>query len=110
MSRDSRGGLTAQGRAAYRKSEGSHLKPGVTKPEREMSSTEMRRKGSWARRFYGRAKLPALTDEKGRPTRFALTARAWGEAVPRTMRAARAIAAKGKRLLEKVRGRKARAR
>lgn len=61
----------------------------------------MRRKGSWAVRFYGRAgKLPALTDEAGKPTRFALTAAAWGEPVPRTVVAARRIAAKGHRFLE----------
>jgi hypothetical protein len=61
----------------------------------------MRRKGSWATRFYGRKKLPALVDAKGEPTRFALSAHAWGEPVPKTLAAARRIAAKGQRLLEK---------
>lgn len=66
-----------------------------------MSPAEMRRKGTWAVRFYGRAKLPALQDKQGRPTRFALSAHAWGEPVPKTEAAARRIAAKGERLLKR---------
>ncbi|HEY0715587.1 MAG TPA: DUF6321 domain-containing protein, partial [Polyangia bacterium] len=77
--RDPRGGLTAAGRAAFAKKEGASLKPGVKKPASEQTPEEMRRKGSWARRFYGRKELPALTDKSGKPTRFALTAAAWGE-------------------------------
>lgn len=73
-----------------------------------MTPDEMRRKGSWATRFYGRTKLPALRDAHGRPTRFALTAAAWGEPVPRTVAAARRIAAKGERLLAAYRRKKAR--
>jgi hypothetical protein len=38
-----------------------------------MTPAEMRRKGSWATRFYGRKRLPRLVDAQGRPTRFALT-------------------------------------
>jgi hypothetical protein len=64
-----------------------------------MTPQEMRRKGSWAVRFYGRAKLPPLVDGQGRPTRHALSAHAWGEPVPKTVAAARRIAAKGRRLL-----------
>jgi hypothetical protein len=72
----------------------------VKKAVTEMSLDEMRRKGSWAVRFYGRSgPLPKLVDDKGRPTRFALTAAAWGEPVPKTVSAARRIAAKGHRLL-----------
>ena len=101
--RDPKGGLTAAGRAAFKARDGAQLKPGVKKPVSAMTSSEMRRKGSWAARFYGRAgKLPALRDADGKPTRFALTAAAWGEPVPRTERAARAIAAKGRRLLERA--------
>jgi hypothetical protein len=66
-----------------------------------MTPQDMRRKGSWAVRFYGRAKLPALVDDRGRPTRHALSAHAWGEPVPRTVAAARRIAAKGERLLQR---------
>jgi hypothetical protein len=97
--KDPRGGLTAKGRAYFRRTEGAHLKPGVKKAFRDMTPDDMRRKGSWAVRFYGRAKLPPLRDVDGRPTRFALTAAAWGEPVPKTVAAARKIAAKGERLL-----------
>lgn len=100
---DPRGGLTAAGRKAFAARDGAHLKPGVIKKASEMSPAEMRRKGSWAVRFYGRAELPALRDKQGRPTRFALSAHAWGEPVPKTKAAARRIAAKGERLLERYR-------
>jgi hypothetical protein len=66
-----------------------------------MTPQDMRRKGSWAVRFYGREKLPPLVDANGRPTRHALSAHAWGEPVPKTEAAARRIAAKGRRLLER---------
>ena len=72
-----------------------------------MTALDMRRKGSWAVRFYGRAgRLPPLTDKAGKPTRFALTAAAWGELVPKTVAAARKIAAKGHRRLERYKQRK----
>src|SRR6185369_16161274 len=82
-SKDPRGGLTAAGRKEFFRKEGAHLKPGVKKPERQMTVEEMRRKGSWAARFYGRSgSLPPLRDKHGKPSRFALTAAAWGEPVP----------------------------
>jgi hypothetical protein len=100
--KDPKGGLTAAGRKEFLKKQGAHLKPGVKKSAREMTPTEMRRKGSWATRFYGRkGALPALKNKDGKPTRFALTAAAWGEPVPKTITAARKIAAKGRRLLAK---------
>lgn len=102
--RDPHGGLTAAGRRRYAREEGAHLEPGVRKHVADMSADEMRRKGSWAVRFYGRAgALPALVDAHGKPTRFALTARAWGEPAPRTEAAARRIAEKGRRLLARYR-------
>ncbi len=101
--KDPKGGLTAAGRRAFARSEGVHLKPGVTKKEFEMTPQDMRRKGSWAVRFYGRKKLPPLVDRNGRPTRHALSAHAWGEPVPKTVAAARRIAAKGERLLARYR-------
>lgn len=103
--KDPKGGLTSKGRAAYNKATGSNLKPGV----RGAADTpeKMRRKGSWATRFYGRkGPLPPLKKPNGEPTRFALTAAAWGEPVPQTEGAARAIAAKGKRLLERYHAKK----
>jgi hypothetical protein len=101
--KDPRGGLTAAGRKAFAERDGAHLKPGVTKPMSQMTLQEMRRKGSWAVRFYGRDKLPPLVDADGQPTRHALSAHAWGEPVPRTVTAARRIAAKGERLLARYR-------
>ena len=100
--KDPKGGLTAAGRKEFAKKDGSHLKPGVKKPASEMTVEEMKRKGSWAARFYGRKTLPPLQDKKGRPTRFALTAAAWGEPVPKTEAAARKIAEKGRKLLERA--------
>lgn len=106
--KDPKGGLTAAGRKAFARKDGAHLKPGVTKKMSEMTPQEMRRKGSWAVRFYGREKLPPLVDKQGRPTRHALSAHAWGEPVPKTVAAARRIAAKGERLLARYRRIKAR--
>ncbi|MEO7337794.1 MAG: DUF6321 domain-containing protein [Caldimonas sp.] len=100
VTRDPRGGLTAAGRAEFARSQGAHLRPGVKKAENDMTPEDMKRKGSWAVRFYGRSgDLPALLDDKGEPTRFALTAAAWGESVPKTEAAARRIAEKGRKLL-----------
>jgi hypothetical protein len=107
LTKDPRGGLTAAGRAEFKRKSGARLQPGVKKPVSAMTPEEMRQKGSWAVRFYGRSgKLPALRDKHGRPTRFALTAYAWGEPVPKTIAAARRIAAKGRRLLDRYRAKK----
>ena len=106
--KDPKGGLTAAGRKAFARKDGSHLKPGVMKKEFDMTPQDMRRKGSWAVRFYGRAKLPPLVDRNGQPTRHALSAHAWGEPVPKTVAAARRIAAKGERLLARYRRTKGR--
>ncbi len=106
--KDPKGGLTAAGRKAFAEKDGSKLKPGVKKAIKDMTPEEMRRKGSWASRFFGRNPLPALQDEHGKPTRFALSAHAWGEPVPKTEAAARKIAEKGRRLLERYKREKAR--
>lgn len=102
-----RGGLTAAGRAEFERSQGAHLKPGVTKSASAMTPDEMRRKGSWAARFYGRATLPPLLTPDGEPTRFALSAHAWGEKVPKTEAEARKIAEKGRELLKRYKSLKA---
>jgi hypothetical protein len=107
--KDPRGGLTAAGRKAFEKKEGARLKPGVTKKMSEMTPQDMRRKGSWAVRFYGRGKLPPLVEPDGKPTRHALSAHAWGEPVPKTVAAARRIAAKGERLLARYKRSRAKA-
>lgn len=96
--RDPKGGLTAAGRAYFKRTEGANLKPGVKgaadTPEK------MRRKGSFLTRFFTNPSGP-MKDEKGRPTRLALSAAAWGEPVPSDAEAAARLAAKGRRLLER---------
>lgn len=104
---DPRGGVTAAGRAEFARKQGAQLKPGAKKAAAEMTPTEMRRKGSWAVRFYGRSgKLPPLRDKSGNQTRFALTAAAWGDPVPKTATAGRRITAKGKALLRRYKTRR----
>jgi Domain of unknown function (DUF6321) len=103
--KDPRGGLTAAGRAWFKEKEGANLKPGVMKSEREMTPDEMRRKGSFLRRHFANPRGP-MKDERGNPTRLALSAHAWGEPVPKTTADAKKLAAKGARLLEKYKVRK----
>lgn len=87
--KDPRGGLTPAGRKAF----GGNLKPGV-KNYASASDRDKQRWISWARRFYARDVYPPFVDKDGEPTRFALTARAWGEPVPKNAEDARRIAAK----------------
>jgi hypothetical protein len=96
--RDPKGGLTAAGREEFRRKEGAHLRPGVR--GKADTPEKMRRKGSFLRRMFAHDKGP-LVDEHGEPTRRALSAHAWGEPVPRTKAAAKKLAEKGKRLLER---------
>jgi hypothetical protein len=96
--KDPKGGLTAAGRAFFNRTEGSNLKPGVRGPAD--TPDKMRRKGSFLTRFFTNPSGP-LKDEKGRPTRLALSAAAWGEPVPETVEDAKKLAAKGRSLLEK---------
>lgn len=96
--KDSKGGLTAAGRAWFNRTEGSHLRPGVK--GKAHTPEKMRRKGSFLTRHFTHPRGPML-DEHGEPTRLALSAHAWGEPVPRTMAAAKKLAAKGRRLLER---------
>jgi hypothetical protein len=103
--RDPKGGLTAAGRRFYARTQGAKLKPGVK--GRADTPEKMRRKGSWAARFYCQSPLPPLTKPNGKPTRLALTAAAWGEPVPRTVAAARRICAKGRALLKRYAAKKA---
>lgn len=95
--KDPNGGLTAAGRRHFNRTEGSNLKPGVKgaadTPEKK------RRKGSFLARHYGGPAKP-LKDDKGRPTRHALQARAWGEPAPTSQAQARRLAEKGRNLLD----------
>jgi hypothetical protein len=96
--KDPRGGLTAAGRAHFKKTEGANLKPGVRGPAN--TPEKMRRKGSFLTRFFTNPSGP-MKDKKGRATRLALSASAWGEPVPGDAEAAARLAAKGRRLLER---------
>jgi hypothetical protein len=97
-----RGGLTAAGRKGYSETEGAHLRPGVTKAEKDMTPEDMKRKGSFLRRHYGRRNPFRLVDVPGKPTRYALQAQAWGERLPKTRADIERLAAKGHKLLEKA--------
>lgn len=96
--KDPKGGLTQAGRDHFRRKEGAKLKPGVKgaadTPEK------MRRKGSFLTRFFTNPSGP-MKDDKGRPTRLALSANAWGEPVPQSREAALRLAAKGRALLDR---------
>ena len=96
--KDPKGGLTAAGRAMFKKKEGSNLQPGVRGAAD--TPTKLRRKGSFLRRHFANPRGP-MVDDKGKPTRLALSAHAWGEPVPKTTAAAKKLAAKGKALLKK---------
>ena len=101
--KDPKGGLTAAGRAHFKQTEGANLKPGVKGPAN--TPEKMRRKGSFLTRFFTNPSGP-MKDSKGRPTRLALSARAWGEPVPQNAEDAAALAAKGRRLLERYKNMK----
>ena len=96
--KDPKGGLTAAGRRHFKQTEGANLKPGVKGPAD--TPEKMRRKGSFLTRFFTNPSGP-MKDEKGRPTRLALSAAAWGEPVPQNAQDAAELAAKGRRLLER---------
>lgn len=96
--KDPQGGLTAEGRRYFARKEGAKLKPGVKGPAD--TPEKMRRKGSFLRRHFANPRGP-LKNPSGEPTRLALSAHAWGESVPKTLAAARRLAAKGTRLLER---------
>jgi hypothetical protein len=103
IEKDPSGGLTAAGRKAFARKEGSHLRPGVKGPAD--TPEKMKRKGSFLTRHFTHPRGPMMKD--GEPTRLALSAHAWGEPVPKTMAAAGRLAAKGRRLLERYQRTKA---
>lgn len=96
--KDPDGGLTAAGRAHFKRTEGANLKPGVKGPAD--TPEKMRRKGSFLTRFYSNPSGP-LVDDDGEPTRLALAAAAWGEPVPKNRQDAAELAAKGRRMLDR---------
>ena len=94
--KDPKGGLTAAGRKFFNDKEGSNLKPGVK--GKADTPDKMKRKGSFLTRHFTNPRGPMEKD--GEPTRLALSAQAWGEALPKTEAAAKKLAAKGRKLLE----------
>ena len=97
--KDPKGGLTAAGRAHFKETEGANLKPGVKGPAD--TPEKQKRKGSFLRRHFANPQAGLLTDDKGEPTRHALSAAAWGEPVPKSAADVKKLAAKGSELLEK---------
>ena len=98
--KDPAGGLTAAGRRHFKQTEGANLRPGVKKVA---SSEDLKRKGSFLRRHYGKTAISPLKDDKGEPTRYAKQAHAWGEPVPKTQADVKRLAKKGSELLDRYR-------
>lgn len=70
--KDPKGGLNAKGRASYNKSTGGNLKPPAPNPKTEKDAARRR---SFCARMSG---MPGpMKDEKGKPTRKALSLKAW---------------------------------
>tara|TARA_R100001082_G_scaffold89270_1_gene55739 strand:- start:207 stop:440 length:234 start_codon:yes stop_codon:yes gene_type:complete len=67
-----KGGLTAAGRAYFKRTEGANLKPPAPSPK---TKKDKARKKSFCARMSG-VKGP-MKDKKGRPTRKALALRRW---------------------------------
>ena len=96
--KDPKGGLTQAGRDHFKETEGANLKPGVKGPAN--TPEKQKRKGSFLRRHFANPQAGPLTDEKGEPTRHALSAAAWGESVPKSEADVKKLAKKGSELLE----------
>ena len=70
--KDPEGGLNAKGRASYNKATGGNLKPPAPTPKNEKDA---KRRKSFCARMSG---MPGpMKDDKGRPTRKALSLKAW---------------------------------
>lgn len=67
-----KGGLNAAGRAHFKKTEGADLKPPAPNPK---TPKDAARRKSFCARMKGNA--GPMKDEKGRPTRKALSLKAW---------------------------------
>ena len=100
--KDPKGGLTAAGRAHFKETEGANLKPGVKGPAD--TPEKQKRKGSFLRRHFANPQAGPLQDDKGEPTRHALSAAAWGEPVPSNEADVKKLADKGSELLEQYHG------
>lgn len=86
--KDPQGGLTAAGRAHYKRTEGANLQPGV----RSYASASPQDKKRWVRWALRFTKTPRpLKEPSGKPTRYALMFNAWGEPVPSSAQQVRAV-------------------
>ena len=90
--------MTQAGREHFKQTEGANLKPGVKGPAD--TPEKMKRKGSFLRRHFANPSAGPLEDDKGKPTRHALSAQAWGEPLPKSEADVKKLAAKGSELLE----------
>jgi hypothetical protein len=69
---DPKGGLNEKGREYFKRKEGANLKPPAPNPKNEKDAA---RRKSFCARMTG---MPGpMKDEKGRPTRKALSLKAW---------------------------------
>ena len=69
---DPKGGLNEKGREYFKRKEGANLKPPAPNPKNEKDAA---RRKSFCARMSG---MPGpMKDEKGRPTRKALSLKAW---------------------------------
>lgn len=70
--KDPKGGLNAKGRASYNKATGGNLKPPAPNPKTKKDAA---RRKSFCARMSG---MPGpMKDDKGKPTRKALSLKAW---------------------------------
>ena len=70
--KDPKGGLNAKGRASYNRETGGNLKPPAPNPKTKKDAA---RRKSFCARMSG---MPGpMKDEKGKPTRKALSLKAW---------------------------------
>jgi hypothetical protein len=98
-SKDPSDGLTAAGRKEFARKEGAHLRPGVKKRDQRDDARGHETQSKLVSVLLWPREAASL-QKKGKPT-FALSVAAWGEPVPTTKAAARKIAEKGRKLLER---------
>lgn len=97
------GGLNAKGRASL-KAQGHDIKPGVKGPAD--TPEKLKRKGSFLSRMFGPGAPGSMKADNGEPSRRALSAKAWGEAVPSDDAGRARLYAKGQALLKRYEGKK----
>lgn len=97
------GGLNAKGRASL-KAQGHDIKPGVKGPAD--TPEKLKRKGSFLSRMFGPGAPGSMKADNGEPSRRALSAKAWGEAVPSDDAGRARLYAKGQAMLKRYSGKK----